>query len=72
MRKLLVSLGIAASLGGCALDPIPEGAVQEGKEYTTGSNLPKRDRAPVTTMSKEQVEALQRGAGQSMKGGGGP
>ena len=72
MRKVLVTLGIAVSIAGCALDPLPEGASQEGKEYSTGSNLPKRDRTPVTTMSKEQVEALQRGTGQSMKGGGGP
>jgi uncharacterized lipoprotein len=72
MKNVLVSLCVAALLAGCALDPIPEGAVKEDKEYSTGSNLPKRDRAPVTTMSKEQVEQLQRGTGQSMKGGGGP
>ena len=72
MCKLFVTLGIAAVLAGCALEPIPEGAVQEGKEYSTGSNLPKRDRGPVTTMSKDQVEQLQKGAGQSIKGGGGP
>jgi hypothetical protein len=72
MRKLSLILVLAASLAGCALDPLPEGAAQEGKEYSTGSNLPKRDRAPVTTMSKEQVEQMQRGAGQSIKSGGGP
>lgn len=67
MPRLLVSLSITAFLAGCALDPIPDAKVKEEKEYTTGSNLPKKDRTG--TMTRDQVEQMQRGEGRSVTSG---
>jgi len=62
MKKLLLiaaaALGIAA-LQGCAATPAeapPEGAQ---KEYVTGSNIPRKDKMGVKTMTKEEIDMLQ-------------
>lgn len=67
MQKLIVAFAAAALLSACALEPIPDAQVKEEKEYSTGSNLPKKDRT--STMSKEQVEQMQRGEGRSINSG---
>jgi len=67
MQRLIASLAAAALLSACALEPIPDSQVREEKEYSTGSNLPKKDRT--STMSKEQVEQMQRGEGRSINSG---
>jgi type IV pilus biogenesis protein CpaD/CtpE len=67
MQKTIVLLAATALLAGCALDPIPEGAVKEDREYTTGSNLPKKDRTG--QMSKDQVEQMSKGEGRSVTSG---
>jgi uncharacterized lipoprotein len=67
MQKLILAFAAAALLSACALEPIPDAQVKEEKEYSTGSNLPKKDRT--STMSKEQVEQMQKGEGRSINSG---
>ena len=67
MQKLFVLLAATALLAGCALDPLPDAGGKEDREYTTGSNLPKRDRTG--QMSKDQVEQMTKGEGRSVTSG---
>jgi hypothetical protein len=59
MKTLLGMVGIMATLAGCAsTDAQQNTQVQEEKEYVTGSNIPRRNRDGVSTVSKEQVDQM--------------
>jgi hypothetical protein len=45
-------------LGACAVTQVDPSQMPEEKSYVTGSNIPKKDRSGVQTMSKEQAEAM--------------
>ncbi len=59
VTTILSSCGTAGQLGDYK-DP------NEEKVYVTGSNLPKRDRSSVTTLSKEAIENSAIGSGPSV------
>ncbi len=45
-------------LAACAAPEVDPSRVSEEKSYVTGSNIPKKDRSGVQTLSKEQAEAM--------------
>jgi len=72
MKKLLLCLAPSILLAACAMDQ-PTTSTDDGADrvYTTGSNIPRKDRAGVQTMSAEQLEQQMRNAGRSMQKGAG-
>jgi hypothetical protein len=62
MTKLFLSLlavALAAGIQGCAAPGEPTTTVDKDKDYVTGSNIPRKDKAGVKTMSKEEFDRMQ-------------
>ncbi len=70
MKKMIgvaVSLLFASLLSACAaIETDDQSEAKEETVYVTGSNLPKRDRSGVKTVSKEAMENSTFGAGPSI------
>lgn len=60
LAALSTALSAIATLSGCATaDTQTAQAPREEKVFVTGSNVPRRDRSEVKTMSKEELERAQ-------------
>ncbi len=72
MKKTLLCLAPSILLAACAMDQ-PTTSTDSGSErvYTTGSNIPRKERAGVQTLSPEQLEQQMRNAGRTMQKGAG-
>ena len=68
MRKPLLSAlaaaFVVAGLQGCAATPVEANAEAKEKEYVTGSNIPRKDKMGVKTMTKEEFDMMQSRPGQ--------
>lgn len=70
MKTKVFAISLAVLLSACAaMEPSTE-APREEKIYTTGSNVPKKDRTDVTTVSKDSVGNIQNNNGVGVTPGG--
>ena len=71
MKKLVLSIAPVVLVAACAMDQ-PSTSTEPAandKVYTTGSNIPRRDKGSVQTMTPEEVEQM-RSAAQGNMGRG--
>ncbi len=63
MKTKVFAISLTVLLAACAaMEPATE-APREEKVYTTGSNVPKKDRTDVTTVSKDSIANMQNNSG---------
>ena len=61
-KQLLSTLALAlvcTGLQGCATTDDTQTVVDKDKDYVTGSNIPRKDKSGVRTMSKEEFDRMQ-------------
>lgn len=63
MKTRIFAIALSGLLAACAsMEPATQ-APREEKIYTTGSNVPKKDRTDVTTVSKDSIANMQNNSG---------
>ena len=63
LLSALAAAFILAGLQGCTATPVDASAESKEKEYVTGSNIPRKDKMGVKTMSKDELDMLQQRPG---------
>jgi hypothetical protein len=59
MKKLLLALAPVVLLAACAMDPASTSTeASNDKVYRTGSNIPRKDKGDVQTMTPEEMEQM--------------
>ncbi|MBL8522400.1 MAG: hypothetical protein JNN20_01805 [Betaproteobacteria bacterium] len=70
MKTKVFAISVACLLSACAsMEPATQ-APREEKIYTTGSNVPKKDRGDVTTVNKDSIANIQNNSVTGTTAGG--
>jgi hypothetical protein len=69
MKKLFLALTPVVLLAACAMDPSTSTEASNDKVYRTGSNIPRKDKGDVQTMTPEEMEQM-RNSGRANTGRG--
>jgi hypothetical protein len=63
MKTRIFAIALSGLLAACAAMEPSTQTPREEKVYTTGSNVPKKDRTDVTTVSKDSIGNMQNNSG---------